>query len=299
MSRGWISIHRKIQNSDLWNEKRVFSRLEAWLDILLCVNHEPKEVIINNYKVICDSGQSVMSLYSWSKRWGWTISKVRNFFNYLVVNDMVSIDSHERKFQVLSVLHYRKYQKIGETNDTTNDTTNGTVKGTTKPSVNGGFDYSTTQEKAQRTTQRTTHNNKKNKINNTSFFISLTKNQIFKVFKAEGIEKELIEVFLENRLTKKKPIHQKDIDDILSEIKKTELTPNEVFEIIARRNWAHFKSDWLKTKKDDKSNRNRTGKKADKNNGFSRSERIESESEERTKRIVAELQGINAEKGAV
>ena len=48
MSKGWISIDRKIQEHYFWKEKRVFSKLEAWLDILLNVNHKEKKVVIKN-----------------------------------------------------------------------------------------------------------------------------------------------------------------------------------------------------------------------------------------------------------
>ena len=43
MNKGWISINRKLQTHWLWNEKRQFSKLEAWLDILLTVNHSEQK----------------------------------------------------------------------------------------------------------------------------------------------------------------------------------------------------------------------------------------------------------------
>ncbi len=48
MSKGWISMHRKMQEHWLWDEKRTFSNLEAWIDILLTVNHTEKKVLIGN-----------------------------------------------------------------------------------------------------------------------------------------------------------------------------------------------------------------------------------------------------------
>ena len=46
MSYGWISIHRKIQDNLIWNDKP-FNRGAAWVDLLLLANHEDKKVLFN------------------------------------------------------------------------------------------------------------------------------------------------------------------------------------------------------------------------------------------------------------
>ena len=38
MAYGWISIHRKIQDNLIWNDKP-FNRGAAWIDLLLLANH--------------------------------------------------------------------------------------------------------------------------------------------------------------------------------------------------------------------------------------------------------------------
>ena len=57
MSKGWISIDRKIQEHYFWKEKRVFSKLEAWLDILLNVNHKEKKVVTDPPKETITFGE--------------------------------------------------------------------------------------------------------------------------------------------------------------------------------------------------------------------------------------------------
>jgi hypothetical protein len=46
MKRGWICLHRQIQDHWLW-EDRPFSRGQAWIDLLMLANHEDKKMIFD------------------------------------------------------------------------------------------------------------------------------------------------------------------------------------------------------------------------------------------------------------
>ena len=80
---GWIKIHRSITDHWLYNEKRTYSKLEAWYDLLLNVNYSDTKTIIKGKLYDVKRGQSIMSLDSWAKRWNWDKSKVRRFLNVL------------------------------------------------------------------------------------------------------------------------------------------------------------------------------------------------------------------------
>jgi len=110
---GWIKIHRSITNHWLYTEKRVFSKFEAWNDILLTVNFTDAKTIIKGNLYEVKRGQSILSLDSWSKRWNWDKSKVRRFLNALQLDDMVVIKSDSVTTQ-LTVCNYDSYQ--GERN---------------------------------------------------------------------------------------------------------------------------------------------------------------------------------------
>jgi hypothetical protein len=110
---GWIKIHRSITNHWLYTEKRVFSRFEAWNDILLTVNYTDAKTIIKGSLYEVKRGQSILSLDSWSKRWNWDKSKVRRFLNTLQLDNMVVIKSDTVTTQ-LTVCNYDSYQ--GERN---------------------------------------------------------------------------------------------------------------------------------------------------------------------------------------
>jgi len=110
---GWIKIHRSITNHWLYTEKRVFSKFEAWNDILLTVNFTDAKTIIKGNLYEVKRGQSILSLDSWSKRWNWDKSKVRRFLNTLQLDNIVVIKSDTVTTQ-LTVCNYESYQ--GERN---------------------------------------------------------------------------------------------------------------------------------------------------------------------------------------
>jgi len=117
MSNGWISIHRKLQNHWLWDSKKVFSNLEAWIDILMEVNHSNKKVLIGSVLFEVNRGDSIKSLDSWAKRWNWNKSKVRRFFILLEKDNMI-VTKNERKTTRLTVCNYGSYQDSRNDNET-------------------------------------------------------------------------------------------------------------------------------------------------------------------------------------
>jgi len=108
MTVGWIKIHRSIKTHWLYNEKP-YSRLNAWLDILLEVNHTENKFPIKDKIFICKRGESLNSLDTWSKRWGWNKSKVRRFLKLLESDSMIELKS-EHKTTRLTVCNYDTYQ---------------------------------------------------------------------------------------------------------------------------------------------------------------------------------------------
>lgn len=107
--KGWIKLHRQIQEHWLWDEKREFSKMEAWIDILLNVNHCDKKVLIDDQLIFVKRGQSINSQLTWAKRWKWTRSKVRRFLKLLESDSMIELNS-TNKSTILTVCKYDSYQ---------------------------------------------------------------------------------------------------------------------------------------------------------------------------------------------
>lgn len=106
---GWIKIHRSIKDHWLYTEKRVFSRFEAWNDILLTVNYSDAQTLIKGKLYNVKRGESILSLDSWAKRWGWEKSTVRRFLKLLENESMVVLDSDNVTTR-LTVCKYESYQ---------------------------------------------------------------------------------------------------------------------------------------------------------------------------------------------
>lgn len=111
---GWIKLHRKIENNWIWEDPE---KLKAWLDILLMVNHEDRQIILNGQPVMIRAGQRFTSLAKLSKRWGWSKAKTNRFLHALSETQMVTV-SGTPSGTLLTVEKWAFYQ--GERNTTRN-----------------------------------------------------------------------------------------------------------------------------------------------------------------------------------
>lgn len=114
---GWIKIHRSITEHWLYSERRVYSKLEAWYDLLLNVNYIDAKIIIKGKLYEVKRGQSILSLESWGKRWNWDKSKVRRFLNLLQKDSMIELICDNITTQI-TICNYDNYQTEQNTNET-------------------------------------------------------------------------------------------------------------------------------------------------------------------------------------
>ena len=114
---GWIKIHRCITEHWLYSEKRTYSKLEAWYDILLNVNYTDNKVMIKGKLYEVKRGESILSYESWGKRWNWDKSKVRRFFNLLQNDSMIELKCDNTTTH-LTVCKYDSYQSERNADET-------------------------------------------------------------------------------------------------------------------------------------------------------------------------------------
>lgn len=132
MGQGWIKLHRKLRDCDLWNCEP-FSRGQAWVDILLMVNHDDKKVVLGSQVKVVKRGQTITSIRKLSDKWQWGNKKTLAFLGQLEELDMIHRESDTKK-TLLTVINYDDYQLVGNTkeytkgntNDNTNDHTDNT-----------------------------------------------------------------------------------------------------------------------------------------------------------------------------
>jgi len=120
VSEGWISLHRRIKYHWLWTEKRQFSKLEAWIDLLLRANHKDTKVLFRNEVVPVERGEFITSERKLAEDWDWSRKKVRRFISVLEAEGMLERKGDHRR-TALKIVNYNDYQPKGATKDTTEE----------------------------------------------------------------------------------------------------------------------------------------------------------------------------------
>lgn len=151
---GYISLHRKIQQHPFWDDKP-FSRGQAWIDLLMRVNHTKAKVIIGNTTIDLNAGETIWSMKKMAYDWGWSINKVGRFLNVLESESMV-IQKRKTKYTKITVVNWSSYQqnenqtrikrKSNENQTETNNNKEIIKNNTTnvvfgKPTINEMFEY--------------------------------------------------------------------------------------------------------------------------------------------------------------
>ena len=77
--KGWITIHRKIKDNWIWNDKEPFDKRSAWIDLILKANHKNKKFLYNGKLIEVERGSRITSIKKISEEWHWSRKKVKNF----------------------------------------------------------------------------------------------------------------------------------------------------------------------------------------------------------------------------
>ena len=105
---GWISLSRKIFECWIWAETP-FSRAQAWIDLLLLANYEPKKFVLGNELVEVERGSFITSETKLMKRWGWGKGKTRAFLSLLEKDGMIVKKTNHKRTDI-TIVNYSKYQ---------------------------------------------------------------------------------------------------------------------------------------------------------------------------------------------
>lgn len=106
----YIPISRRIFEHPFWCEDRVFSRFEAWLDIVQSARFEDTKQLIGNRFIEVKRGQMLVSLRFLADRWQWSTKKVNSFLDLLIQDKMIIKETPKETGQtVVTICNYDKY----------------------------------------------------------------------------------------------------------------------------------------------------------------------------------------------
>ena len=125
---GWIKLYRQIRHNFLWPKGRKYTKLEAWMDMLLQANHAPEKVLIDNHVAEVQRGQFITSTVKLAHRWKWDRKTVTRFLHLLRNEEMCTTET-TTKYTRVTITNYEFYQG----GDTAEGTAEGTPGGTGMP----------------------------------------------------------------------------------------------------------------------------------------------------------------------
>ena len=106
----YIPISRKLFEHQFWCEERVYSRFEAWVDILQSTRFEDTKLLIGSRFIEVKRGQFPISLRYLAERWKWSTKKVNNFLDLLILAQMITKETPKETGQtVITVCNYERY----------------------------------------------------------------------------------------------------------------------------------------------------------------------------------------------
>ena len=107
---GWIKLHRQVMDHpDYLAEK--FTRMGAWIDLLLLANHDTITTRIRGIRVEAERGQIIISERDLCARWKWSRDKVRKYLAELQDAGQI-IQWGNNVTTRLTILNYDKYQAL-------------------------------------------------------------------------------------------------------------------------------------------------------------------------------------------
>lgn len=109
---GFIPIRRSLFNHFLYKEDRVFSRFEAWLDLIQMATFQDENTrMIKGKVIICQKGQLVASVRFLEQRWKWSRHKVCDYLELLRSQDMLSVDN-ENGVSRITLINFKKHNDL-------------------------------------------------------------------------------------------------------------------------------------------------------------------------------------------
>lgn len=108
MSRGFIKLHRQIQDHWIWEKP---DKAHAWLDLIMMAAWRPQTRPVGGKRLVIPRGGIVASERFLSGRWKWSTTRVRNFMRNLALDSMISTEK-KQGVTVVTLSNYEDYNPV-------------------------------------------------------------------------------------------------------------------------------------------------------------------------------------------
>lgn len=127
---GFVPVYRSVQDHWVWSNETPFSDGQAWIDLLLSVNHEAKKIKVNGQVIVIKPGQMWTSYKKLACDWNWSRPRVYRYIKRLKSDGMVNVDATPSG-TLLTLINWDVFNGQRNTNVTTDVTTDVTTPVTT------------------------------------------------------------------------------------------------------------------------------------------------------------------------
>jgi hypothetical protein len=108
MSDGWIALHRKIYNSDDFNNQL---EVAVFLYLVAMASYQPTKVVYRKKTIFLKRGDVSIAYRDLAKKFGISFDRVRTIIKNLVSSGNINQTLHKR-LSVFSIVKYNKYQDL-------------------------------------------------------------------------------------------------------------------------------------------------------------------------------------------
>lgn len=114
MADAFVRLNRKFFRHFFWREERVYSRAEAWLDLVQTAAYEAQKRMVADELIEVPRGGIVASERFLSDRWMWSRTKVRAFLKTLFSERMIVRPRNHYRNTLFVLSTYEKYNSRSE-----------------------------------------------------------------------------------------------------------------------------------------------------------------------------------------
>jgi len=113
MTNGFVTLQRKFFDHWLWEEKREFSKAEAWIDLIRSAAFNSHTRMIRGVLITVGKGEIIASLRYLGDRWGWKKDKVSAFVRLLESQTMIRRETRQLE-TIIILCNYDSYNDPSE-----------------------------------------------------------------------------------------------------------------------------------------------------------------------------------------